>query len=402
MSRGPDGTEVKAGRRAAKHDPHQGPRDDADDDAPSSSLGSDADEDDEDDNGIMAVIRDKIKRDEAQWHSGRGGEGEGELVPNEKENSRSKLLEPTPLRQTTYMTTNTTTTITAGGQVPPRRHHQQRRGGGDRGEGDGLQADGLGVGLAVVVGKPQTPQGSVGLPPISRPGSRGAMSSPGSARGAGGEAPGRSRAVQSPVPSGSFQRDAAAPSPRTRRVGRARAGRGSTALAGEVQALEALLANDAMFRAPAPPAPEWEAAVSRAAEEAGSVERFGSALRTRVSSARRRVDDLRGSSELLREIEEMTAELGARTASFGRELAEVAKLNDVALDDGNDDGSGDAETSSSETPTTVVPLPAPPAGERPSNSRGALRGGVGGGEEMRAGVHYGETAQGERAGSPAG
>ena len=105
----------------------------------------------------------------------------------------------------------------------------------------------------------------------------------------------------------------------------------SPALVGEMEALERMLTDGDMFRAPTPPPPEWDAAMSRATEEAGAVERSGRALRLRVSSARQRVENLRGSSDILREIEEMTAELGARTASFGRELEEVAKLNDVKL-----------------------------------------------------------------------
>lgn len=107
----------------------------------------------------------------------------------------------------------------------------------------------------------------------------------------------------------------------------------AAALMCEVEALESILADDSTFRAPAPPRPEWEAMASRAADEAGAVERRGCALRTRVLSVRERVDHLQGSSDLLREIEAMTAELGERTASFGRELTEVAKLNDVHISD---------------------------------------------------------------------
>lgn len=321
---------LEAGRRGhvdSQFTLYDNDEDDDDDDAASaSSLGSLSDDDEESDaNDILAVIRGKIRREEAQWReeeeerernegvSGRGSGGRvggGGDKENEREVGGAAPRKPAP-----------------PGPRPRLGHRQQARQTGQPGGGEPTY-----VPAAPVVGhagKPPTPP--VGLPPISRPGSRGSTVSAG--RG-GPRGVIRSKAGLAVAGGNGGAEMATAPTASSKSEGQ-RPGMSAraAALMCEVEALESMLADDSTFRAPAPPRPEWEAMASRAADEAGAVERRGCALRTRVSSVRERVDHLQGSSDLLREIEAMTAELGERTASFGRELTEVAKLNDVHISD---------------------------------------------------------------------
>jgi len=150
------------------------PRADNDDDVASLS-GSDDDGGGDD---IMAVIRNKIKQDEAEWR--------------DKENKlKDEKQKDMP-------------------QAPPPPKQQQQQSNGPRGtSGGGGVGGGQGSGVVVAAGKAPQPQsvpspppprsvsslGSVGLPPIhgtsSRPGSRTGVGSRGSALGGGGGVGGR-------------------------------------------------------------------------------------------------------------------------------------------------------------------------------------------------------------------
>ena len=105
--------------------------------------------------------------------------------------------------------------------------------------------------------------------------------------------------------------------------------------------LEAILADDSAFR-PSRPASdpasdastrEIEETVSRVDLAASEAERTRAELRARVVGIMSKVDDMTASSERLREIESMAAELHERTADFSAELKEVARINEVRLDD---------------------------------------------------------------------
>ena len=105
--------------------------------------------------------------------------------------------------------------------------------------------------------------------------------------------------------------------------------------------LEAILADDSAFR-PSRPASdpasdastrEIEETVSRVDLAASEAERTRAELRARVVGIMSKVDDMTASSERLREIESMAAELHERTADFNAELKEVARINEVRLDD---------------------------------------------------------------------
>ena len=71
----------------------------------------------------------------------------------------------------------------------------------------------------------------------------------------------------------------------------------------------------------------------RADDAASEAERTRGELRARVSGIMAKVDDMTASSASLREIESMAKELHERTSDFGKELVEVARINDVRLDD---------------------------------------------------------------------
>ena len=105
--------------------------------------------------------------------------------------------------------------------------------------------------------------------------------------------------------------------------------------------LEAILADDAAFRpsrstsaAPADASSkDLEETMRRVDRAAYEAERTRGELRARVSGIMAKVDDVTASSASLREIESMAKELHERTSDFGKELVEVARINDVRLDD---------------------------------------------------------------------
>ena len=105
--------------------------------------------------------------------------------------------------------------------------------------------------------------------------------------------------------------------------------------------LEAILADDAAFRpsrstsaAPADASSkDLEETMKRVDRAASEAERTRGELRARVSGIMAKVDDMTASSASLREIESMAKELHERTSDFGKELVEVARINDVRLDD---------------------------------------------------------------------
>ena len=105
--------------------------------------------------------------------------------------------------------------------------------------------------------------------------------------------------------------------------------------------LEAILADDAAFRpsrstsaAPADASSkDLEETMRRVDRAASEAERTRGELRARVSGIMAKVDDVTASSASLREIESMAKELHERTSDFGKELVEVARINDVRLDD---------------------------------------------------------------------
>ena len=73
--------------------------------------------------------------------------------------------------------------------------------------------------------------------------------------------------------------------------------------------------------------------MSRVDLAASEAERTRAELRARVVGIMSKVDDMTASSERLREIESMAAELHERTTDFSAELKEVARINEVRLDD---------------------------------------------------------------------
>ena len=105
--------------------------------------------------------------------------------------------------------------------------------------------------------------------------------------------------------------------------------------------LEAILADDAAFRpsrstsaaAADASSRDLEETMRRADDAASEAERTRGELRARVSGIIAKVDDMTASSASLREIESMAKELHERTSDFGKELVEVARINDVRLDD---------------------------------------------------------------------
>lgn len=104
--------------------------------------------------------------------------------------------------------------------------------------------------------------------------------------------------------------------------------------------LEAILADDAAFRPSRSAAAaadassnDLEETMRRADDAASEAERTRGELRARVSAIAAKVDDMTASSASLREIESMAEELHERTSDFGEELVEVARINDVRLDD---------------------------------------------------------------------